>query len=52
VNFANELLDGEDLSFLELDENNAEHVPTSKKLKRMPLPKWVMRSHQNSYSIP
>ena len=27
VNFANELLDGEDISFLELDENNAEHVP-------------------------
>ncbi len=52
VNFANELLDGEDLSFLELDENNAEHVPYIEEIKRMPLPKWVMRLHPNSYSIP
>lgn len=34
VNFANELLDGEDLSFLELDENNAEHVPYIEEIKK------------------
>jgi len=34
VNFANELLDGEDLSFLELDENNPEHVPYIEEIKK------------------
>ena len=34
VNFANELLDGEDISFLELDENNAEHVPYIEEIKK------------------
>lgn len=34
VNFANELLDGEDLSFLELDENNTEHVPYIEEIKK------------------
>ena len=34
VNFANELLDGEDVSFLELDENNAEHVPYIEEIKK------------------
>ena len=29
VNFANELLDGEDIRFLELDEKNAEQKPRS-----------------------
>lgn len=33
VNFANELLDGEDIGFLELDENNAEHVPYIEEIK-------------------
>ena len=34
VNFANELLDGEDVSFLELDEKNAEHVPYIEEIKK------------------
>ncbi|MDO6905430.1 type I restriction-modification system subunit M N-terminal domain-containing protein, partial [Acinetobacter baumannii] len=34
VNFANELLDGEEVSFLELDENNAEHVPYIEEIKK------------------
>ncbi len=34
VNFANELLDGEDLSFLELDESNSEHVPYIEEIKK------------------
>ncbi|WP_312080550.1 type I restriction-modification system subunit M [Acinetobacter schindleri] len=34
VNFANELLDGEDISFLELDETNAEHVPYIEEIKK------------------
>lgn len=34
VNFANELLDGEDLSFLELDESNPEHVPYIEEIKK------------------
>lgn len=34
VNFANELLDGEDLSFLELDENNPKHVPYIEEIKK------------------
>lgn len=34
VNFANELLDGEDIGFLELDENNAEHVPYIEEIKK------------------
>ncbi|MDF2418011.1 type I restriction-modification system subunit M [Acinetobacter beijerinckii] len=34
VNFANELLDGEDISFLELDENNAEHLPYIEEIKK------------------
>ncbi|MEQ1230149.1 type I restriction-modification system subunit M [Acinetobacter junii] len=34
VNFANELLDGEDISFLELVENNAEHVPYIEEIKK------------------
>ena len=34
VNFANELLDGEDISFLELDENNTEHVPYIEEIKK------------------
>lgn len=34
VNFANELLDGEDVSFLELDETNAEHVPYIEEIKK------------------
>ena len=27
VNFANQLLDGEDVAFFELDENNPKHAP-------------------------
>ena len=34
VNFANELLDGEDVAFLELDENNPEHVPYIEEIKK------------------
>ena len=34
VNFANELLDGEEIGFLELDENNAEHVKYIKVIKQ------------------
>jgi type I restriction enzyme M protein len=34
VNFANELLDGEDIGFLELDENNTEHVPYIEEIKK------------------
>lgn len=34
VNFANELLDGEDIGFLALDENNAEHVPYIEEIKK------------------
>ncbi len=34
VTFANELLDGEDISFLELDENNAEHVSYIEEIKK------------------
>ena len=34
VNFANELLDGEDITFLQLDENNPEHVPYIKEIKK------------------
>lgn len=34
VNFANELLDGEGIGFLELDENNAEHVPYIEEIKK------------------
>lgn len=34
VNFANELLDGEDVSFLELDEKNTEHVPYIEEIKK------------------
>jgi len=34
VNFANELLDGEYVSFLELDENNPEHVPYIEEIKK------------------
>src|SRR5690606_8094570 len=34
VNFANELLDGEDVTFLELDENNAEHSPYIDEIKK------------------
>ena len=34
VNFANELLDGEDLTFLDLDENNPEHVPYIEEIKK------------------
>lgn len=34
VNFANELLDGEDISFLELDEQNPEHVPYIEEIKK------------------
>ncbi|MGG2098040.1 type I restriction-modification system subunit M [Acinetobacter haemolyticus] len=34
VNFANELLDGEDIGFLELDENNVEHVPYIEEIKK------------------
>lgn len=34
VNFANELLDGEDVSFLDLNENNAEHVPYIEEIKK------------------
>lgn len=34
VNFANELLDGEDIGFLELDENNTEHLPYIEEIKK------------------
>ena len=34
VNFANELLDGEEISFLELDENNEEHAPYIEEIKK------------------
>lgn len=34
VNFANQLLDGEDVNFLELDENNAEHIPYIEAIKK------------------
>lgn len=34
VNFANELLDGEDISFLELNENNEEHTPYIEEIKK------------------
>lgn len=34
VNFANELLEGEDVAFLELDENNPEHVPYIEEIKK------------------
>ncbi len=34
VNFANELLDGEEISFLELDEHNTEHVPYIEEIKK------------------
>ncbi len=34
VNFANELLDGEDIGFLELDENNADHTPYIEVIKK------------------
>lgn len=34
VTFANELLDGEDIGFLALDENNAEHTPYIEEIKK------------------
>ncbi len=34
VNFANHLLDGEDVQFLTLDETNAEHVPYIEEIKK------------------
>lgn len=34
VNYANELLDGEEISFLQLDENNDEHVPYIEEIKK------------------
>ena len=34
VSFANELLDGEDVTFLELDENNEEHTPYINAIKK------------------
>ena len=34
VNFANEILDGEDVTFLELDENNEEHAPYINEIKK------------------
>ncbi len=34
VNFANELLEGEDVAFLELDENNPEHAPYIEEIKK------------------
>ncbi|MHA3053437.1 type I restriction-modification system subunit M [Acinetobacter sp. ANC 4640] len=34
VNFANELLDGENITFLELDESNAEHTPYIEEIKK------------------
>jgi len=34
VNFANELLDGKNVSFLELDEYNEEHVPYIEEIKK------------------
>lgn len=34
VNFANELLDGEDITFLELDESNTEHTPYIEEIKK------------------
>ena len=34
VNFANELLEGENVAFLELDENNPEHVPYIEEIKK------------------
>jgi type I restriction enzyme M protein len=43
VNFANELLDGEDIGFLELMKTTLSMCHISKKLKRMPLKKWAMR---------
>jgi type I restriction enzyme M protein len=43
VNFANELLDGEDIGFLELMKITLSMCRISKKLKRMPLKKWAMR---------
>lgn len=34
VNFANELLDSEEIGFLELDENNEEHAPYIEEIKK------------------
>lgn len=34
VNFANELLDGEDVSFLQLDESNPDHIPYIEEIKK------------------
>ena len=34
VNFAKELLDGEDITFLELDESNDEHIPYIEEIKK------------------
>ena len=34
VNYANELLEGEEISFLQLDENNEEHLPYIEEIKK------------------
>jgi type I restriction enzyme M protein len=34
VNFASELLDGEDVSFLQLDESNPDHIPYIEEIKK------------------